>query len=108
MAKFYGVIGFGESVEEPPGVYSDVINEFPYYGDVVKSMRNLRDGDQLNADLSLSNSISVVSDQYINEHFFAIKFVEFAGGLWTVTSVEVKPPRLLLILGGVYNGPRAE
>jgi hypothetical protein len=29
------------------------------------------------------------------------------GTLWTVSDVEVQSPRLLLRLGGVYNGPRA-
>jgi hypothetical protein len=46
-----------------------------------------------------------VADQYANEHFFAIRYVEWAGTLWTVDSVEVQIPRLLLRLGKVYNGP---
>ena len=76
-----------------------------YFGDVVRNQRNLREGENLNPDLSVQNSISIVADAYANEHFFAIRYVEWAGALWTVSSVEVQSPRLLLRLGEVYNGP---
>lgn len=105
MAKFYGKVGYGSSVENAPGVWIDTIVERNYYGDVVRNSRNIRDGKNLNKDLSVNNSISIVADAYANEHFFAIRYVEWAGTLWTVSSVEVQAPRLLLQLGEVYNGP---
>jgi hypothetical protein len=104
MARFYGRIGYGETVENAPGVWEDVIVEYSYYGDVIRNARNLQEGENLNPDLSVQNSISIVADQYANEHFFAIRYVEWAGVLWTVSSVEVQSPRLLLRLGEVYNG----
>ena len=107
MARFYGRIGYGESVEAAPGVWEDQIVEHSYYGDVIRNARNLREGENLNFDLSVQNSISIVADAYANDHFFAIRYVEWAGVLWTVTSVEVQSPRLLLRLGEVYNGPTA-
>jgi hypothetical protein len=105
MTRFFGRIGYGESIETAPGVFQDNIVEYSYYGDVVRNTRNLRQGENLNPDLSVQNSISVVADAYANEHFFAIRYVEWAGVLWTVDSVEVQSPRLLLRLGEVYNGP---
>lgn len=105
MTRFFGRIGYGESIETAPGVFQDNIIEYSYYGDVVRNARNLRQGENLNPDLSVQNSISVVADAYANEHFFAIRYVEWAGVLWTVDSVEVQSPRLLLRLGEVYNGP---
>ena len=105
MAKFYGRIGYGETVETAPGVWVDEIVEYSYFGDVIRNVRTLREGENLNADLSVQNSISIVADAYANEHFFAIRYVEWAGTLWTVESVEVQSPRLLLRLGEVYNGP---
>lgn len=106
MARFYGRIGYvGESVESAPGVWVDEMVERLYYGDIVRNARNLREGENLNFDLSVQNSISIVADAYANDHFFAIRYVEWAGTLWTVTSVEVQSPRLLLRLGEVYNGP---
>jgi hypothetical protein len=53
---------------------------------------------------SVSNSISIVADAYANEHFLAIRYVEWVGELWTVQDVEIQTPRLLLRLGEVYNG----
>lgn len=105
MAKFYGRVGYGSTVEAEPGVWVDDIIERLYYGDVIRNARNLNPGENLNADLSVQNSISIVADAYANDHFFAIRYVEWAGTLWTVSSVEVQSPRLLLRLGEVYNGP---
>lgn len=107
MAKFYGEIGYGETVETAPGVWEDVITERKYYGDVVRNLRKLREGEYLNNDLSVSNSISIVADAYANDHFFAIRYIRWAGALWTAQDVEVQSPRLLIRLGGVYNGPTA-
>jgi hypothetical protein len=107
MTRFFGRIGYGETVETASGVWEDTIVERSYYGDVIRNARNLREGENLNFDLSVQNSIRIVADAYANEHFFNIRYVEWAGALWTVTSVEVQSPRLLLRLGEVYNGPTA-
>lgn len=107
MAKFYGEIGYGVSVETAPGVWQDDIVEREYYGDVIRNTRRLQDGQKVNDDILVGNSISIVADAYANEHFFAIRYVKWAGTLWTVSDVEVQSPRLLLQLGGVYHGPTA-
>ena len=107
MAKFHGKIGYGETVETAPGVYADVIVERKYFGDVIRNTRSLQESEKLNNDLSVGNSISIVADAYANLHFFAIRYVEWAGTLWTVSDIEVQSPRLILRLGGVYNGPKA-
>jgi hypothetical protein len=107
MARFYGEVGYGEAVESPPnsGIWVDQITEFPYFGDVIRNTRVLEQKDNLNEDISVGNSISIVADEQAIDHFFKIKYVRWAGVLWTVTSVEVKNPRLILSLGSVYNGP---
>lgn len=107
MARFYGMIGYGESVETEPGVWTDIIIERPYYGDVIRNARTLQQDDKINNDIALGNSISIVADAYANEHFHAIRYIQLAGTLWVVTDVEVQSPRLILRLGGVYNGPKA-
>lgn len=110
MARFYGAIGYGESVESPAdsGIYVDTITERTYSGTVIRNTRQLNSGDNLNSDISVGNSISIVADQYATEHFFNIKYLRWEGVLWTVTSVEVQRPRLILGIGEVYNGPVAE
>lgn len=107
MAKFYGVVGYGTTVETAPhsGVWKDEITETSYFGDVVRNTRQLASGEKVNDDLTVNNSISIVADAYALENFFAIRYVQWNGTLWIVSAVEVQSPRLLLTLGGVYNGP---
>jgi hypothetical protein len=107
MARFYGVVGYAETLETPvnSGVWVDNIVENPYFGDVIRNTRKLESGDTLNEDITVGNSISIVADEYAIKHFFKIKYVQWEGALWTVTNVEVKRPRLILSLGSVYNGP---
>lgn len=105
--KFYGKIGFGETVEKDDGIWVDTIIEKDYYGDVLKNVKRAEDAAKVNDDISLSNQLSIVSDPYLMNHFHAIKYVTMFGTNWKVTSVEVQFPRLLLTLGGVYNGQTA-
>jgi hypothetical protein len=107
MARFHGVVGYGESVETPPGSgkWSDVITEFDYQGDVVRSTRQNESGDKQNDDITIQNSISIMADDYAVSNFRNIKYVSWSGVLWSVTSVEIRAPRLILSLGKVYNGP---
>ena len=107
MAKFYGVIGYGSTVETAPGVWRHVIVEKEYYGDVLRNVRRLTEGENLNKDLTVNNSISVLADAYAEEHFHEILYVKWMGAAWEVNEVEVVRPRLNLRLGGVYNGEQA-
>lgn len=107
MAKYFGAVGYSTgTVEKVPGVWEDGIVERNYYGDVVRNSRGLEETDKVNMDISVGNTISIVADAYANEHFFAIRYISWAGVLWTVSNVVVESPRLLLRLGGVYNGER--
>ena len=109
MAKFFGKVGYGEQVEQPAesGIFITVITERTYYGDVLRNTRDLDTESKVNGDISVGNSISIVSDAYAFEHMFAMQYVEWAGVKWIVSKVEDDPhrPRLTLRLGGVYNGP---
>lgn len=108
MAKVHGYIGYGHAVEDPPGIVKDVITEKPIRGDKVRSSRQLIDGEKINDDLTINTSISVVADAYANENMFAIRYFKLAGAYWKVVDVDDSTrPRLLLRLGGVYNGQRA-
>lgn len=105
--KFLGAVGYGTGTEGANGVWEDVITEREYFGDVVRNTRKLQNGSEINNNLSVGNSISIVADEYAGNHFFAIRYVKWAGVLWTVSEVEVQSPRLLLRLGEVYNGQTA-
>lgn len=106
MARFLGEVGYGDTVEDPPGSgkWVDQITERRYSGDVLRNSRQLI-GEGVNSDIGVENRISVVADQFAFDYFANIKYVRWAGGLWTVTNIEVQVPRLVLHLGSVYNGP---
>jgi hypothetical protein len=105
MAKFRAAVGYvHESVEVRPGIWKEVVVEHIYRGNLLRNARQLLEGEKVNDDISLSNSISIVADAYAREHFHDIRYVKWAGAVWTVSEVSVGHPRLLLRLGGVYNG----
>lgn len=107
--RFCGVIGYGETREtEEPGVYEEVVTERTYFGNVERNTRKWEQGDKVNDDLNVNNLISILADAYANEHFFNIRYVRWMGARWKVTNVEVQRPRLILTIGGVYNGPEPE
>lgn len=86
----------------------DKISERNYYGDVLTNTRYREDSDNVNDNVRLMQRISIVADIFAYDNFFAIKYVVWAGSRWTVNSVEVSRPRLILTLGGVYDGPIPE
>lgn len=104
MAKFYGAVGYAETTETSPGVWEEVMTERNYYGDVTKNTRRLESSEHLNDNVVVNNLISIVSDPYAVNHFFAIRYIRWMGVSWKVTNVEVQSPRLILTIGGVYNG----
>ena len=91
MAKFFGPIGFATTVETRPGVW-------------IRNTRRLQTADQVNDDINISNEISIVADPFANGNFHSMRYIGFMGAKWKISSVEVKYPRLILTLGGVWNG----
>lgn len=104
MAKFYGKIGYAITKETTPGVWVEEIVERSYYGDVIRNIRRLQGSENLNDNINVSNEISIVADAFANQNFYSMRYVEYMGAKWKVSSVEVKYPRLILNIGGVYNG----
>ena len=107
MAKFFGPIGYAVATETRPGVWKDQIEERNYYGDVIRdTSRWTANPDSTNDDLTINNQFSIVADPFALNHFHTMKYVKYMGAYWKVTSVEPKFPRLIISVGGVYNGPR--
>lgn len=113
MAKFYGVIGYADTVEVSPGYWEDTIIERKYSGDLFRTnKRRETSSNGVIDNITISNEISILADPYATEHFYNIKYVKFLmpklGGAWIVSDVGVNYPRLTLTIGGVYNGPTAQ
>ena len=107
MAKFCGNIGFAITGETVPGVWTETIVERKYYGDLLQNNRKLENSGYLNDNINISNRISIVADPYARENFHSIRYVCFMGSQWKVSSIDVEYPRLIMNLGGLYNGEQA-
>lgn len=107
MAKYYGSIGYAETVETVPGIWEEQIVERNYFGDTYRNTRLLQNSGGVNDNINIANQISIVADPYANQNFHAMRYVEFMGSKWKITNVEVQYPRLVLTIGGLYNGDTA-
>lgn len=105
--KYYGRVGVSVSQETVPGVWEDTITEEYLYGDVIRDIHRNDSSGEVNDNLGISNTISVLASPFIMGHVQSIRYIEWLGSLWKVTSIDVQPPRLILSLGGVYNGSTA-
>lgn len=103
MAKWAGVIGFVETKETAPGVWTEEIAERFCYGDLIRNSRRLQTTDNVNDDITISNEISVIADPYITSNIWAIRYVEFMGSKFKVSNADVQYPRIVLSLGGLYK-----
>lgn len=104
MAKWFGKVGYTDSQEIRPGIWQPLIVEREYYGDTVRNVRRLENDQKVNDDISVAVDISIVADPFAYNNFHTIKYVTYMGNKWKVSSVDVKYPRLVLSLGGFYNG----
>ena len=89
-------------------VYSEIVTERDCYGDLTRNMRRNQSGDKVNDDISLANTLSVIADPYVQEHFCNLRYVTLYGGKWKVTDASVEYPRIVLTLGGLWHGNETE
>lgn len=104
MAKIYGTIGYVKTVETEPGMWEEQEIERQYSGELVKNTRRLESSGGVNDNINISNEVSIVADPYAYENFHAMRYIKFMGAKWKINNIEVRYPRLILTIGGVYNG----
>lgn len=106
--KYCGKIGFAETVETDVDIWGETITERKYYGDITRNLKRSVPSENLNNNIDIQNTFSIVADPFAYENFFNIRYIEWMGSRWEIKSVEVQRPRLILTVGGVYNGPTPE
>lgn len=112
MAKFCGKIGYAETVEVEPGIWdTKKIVERECCGDLIKNLSKHEPSGDVNDDINIANEVNIVADPYATEHVFAMRYIKFdipqIGGAWKISSADVSYPKIILTLGGVYNGEQA-
>jgi hypothetical protein len=104
MAKFHGIIGFVDTVETEPGIWEEQATERTYTGDLVRNVSRVQNSNSVNNSVVVSNNISIVADPYAQQNFHSIRYAVFMGTKWKIENVDVQYPRLVLTMGGKYNG----
>ena len=104
MARFSGKIGFVTTSETSPDVWTETVTERNYMGDVSRNVWTNQNSGNVNDNLNLSNTISIVADSFAYENFSHMRYVKYMGAKWNISSAEVQRPRIILTIGGVYNG----
>ena len=104
--KFVGKIGFWvDEMETAPGVWRGCIIERRYVGEVLSSKRIFQSaGEKQNDEFKVNNRISILSDLYMRNNWASIRYVIWNGAKLKVTSVTMGYPRIILEMGGIYNG----
>lgn len=103
--KFCGKVGFYEGCEETDlDIYTPKILEKSYTGDILRQYQSFQATENQNDELKLSNRISILADPYARDHWSSIRYVVMNGARLKVNSVELSYPRLILEVGGVWNG----
>jgi hypothetical protein len=109
--RFSGTVGYADSEETSPGVWEDVITERTYSGDVIRALGRLENSSAvpptLNDNVRVDNSFSIVGDAFAYRNFAQMRYVNWNGSRWTITSVEIRRPRLILAIGGLWSGSTA-
>lgn len=109
MARFYGRVGFVlGSIETTPGKWVENKSERYYYGDVMKRRLNWEKGESINDSIKIGNQFSILADEYAESHMYAMKWIEWKGIKWKITSVEIERPRMILTIGDVYKEVKGE
>ncbi|WP_442881414.1 DUF7253 family protein [Anaerorhabdus sp.] len=107
MAKYSGWVGYITQIESSPGVWTDSAIARKMRGDAISQAKTALVGDSVHDDVTINNRISIVADPYAYDNFMNIKYVEYMKINWKVTSIDIQRPRIILTLGGVWNGPVA-
>ena len=110
MAKYYGLLGFVRTTErliddEPSGKFRTETIERHYYGDILQNNRRWAlSSEKVNEDITIENRFSILVDTFVMENFAYLKYIEYLGTKWLISSADLQYPRIILTTGGIYNG----
>lgn len=105
MAKFHGTVGYILHEETSPGVFTEVVTERVCVGDILRNnQRWVNSEGQIHDNLKLFNRFSIIGDGFAYSNIPRIRYIVWQGVKWTVDAIDIERPRIILTIGGVYNG----
>lgn len=107
MAKFYGIIGYAMTEETSPGIWEERIFKRHHYGELIRNTRKIQTSESVNDNIDIANEVSILADSFAYGNAYKMRYIEFMGAKWKITSIEIQYPRLILTIGGIYNDQQA-
>lgn len=106
MAKYSGMLGYVmPAKEDPPGIWKpSAVVEKLGRGDLIRQTVNNEDVGGLSDGININNQISIIMDPFVNKNLESLKYAILYGTRWEIKSLSINRPRVILTLGGVYNG----
>ena len=113
--RYFAKLGYRYTEEQkdsegrPNGIYKEIYIERPYKAEVMSSGYQNQQGEGINDDYKITNKFSVLAcDAFTLSHLNSIIWIEYLNVKWKVTSVDIQRPRLIISIGGEYNGVEQE
>lgn len=97
-------IGFISTVETEPGIWENVTIEKKYFSDIIRNSINISSRGEINDTITYSSNVSLIANSYIRDNLHYMKYVIIDGYKWSITSIINEYPRLIISIGGIYNG----
>lgn len=104
MTKYAGLVGYVVQEQTAPSVWTPVETPKRMKGDIIRQSASTQNDDKVNSDITLNHRVSLIGDAYAFSSYFNIRWIEIDGHKWEVTNVEVQRPRIIVSLGGPWNG----
>lgn len=104
MAKYSGKIGYAATLETEPGVFTPSIVEKQHYGDIIREAVANRKAFSINDTAVINSRLSIIMTPYMVSNAHKMKYATVDGAKIKITNWEVLRPRVIITLGGAYNG----
>lgn len=103
--KFYGNVTFVIQQEDPdaPGNWEEHTIVKPYKGEWTRLISKWTSGSKINDDQRVNSQLEIIADSFGIANFTQIRCVEWKGRQWSVPTVTLRLPRLVLEVGDLYN-----
>lgn len=106
--KRSAIVGYTIEQDQGHGIISEQPVEVSVRGDMLRNNPRMSYSGSVNGTMTMSMSFSFIADAFAFQHMTKIRYLIFNGEAWTVNTIQEVRPRIILELGGAYNGPTTE
>ena len=104
MAKFSGELGYQLEVDIGGGITESRLSYRKCKGDLLENRRTSQNSNEIVEGVQLANKFSIVANPFLLENLGKLKAIKYLGTPWSITSATYSRPRVIIDVGGVYNG----